>query len=66
GFKILSKKQGDKVRVGDPIVKVDVKELSQKYDMSTMLIIVDSNGREVEFLEPQKIVKGQSIIKNYE
>lgn len=66
GFKILSKKQGDKVRIGDPIVEVNVKELSQKYDMSTMLIIVDANGKNIEFLEPQKIVKGQSILKNYE
>lgn len=36
---------------------MNVKELSQKYDMSTMLIIVDTNRRNIKFFEPQKMLK---------
>jgi sugar PTS system EIIA component len=63
GFKLLKKKQGDTVLAGDPIVKVDLKELSSKYDMSTMLIITNDNGKNIEFINYGKVTKGQSIIK---
>lgn len=63
GFKVLSKKQGDPVKAGDPIVEVDLKKLSAKYDMSTMLIITNANDKEIDFIEPQTVTRGQSLIK---
>lgn len=49
GFKLLDKKQGDKVKAGDPIVSVDFDKLSKTYDMSTMLIITNSNDLKINF-----------------
>ena len=46
GFRILNKKQGDTVKTGDPVVEVNIKKLSAAYDMSTMLIITNPNGKE--------------------
>ncbi|MBQ1522650.1 MAG: PTS glucose transporter subunit IIA, partial [Erysipelotrichaceae bacterium] len=63
GFKLLKKKQGDKVKAGDPIVEVDIKKLSANYDMSTMLIITNPNEKEFEFIEPQAVKRGQSVVK---
>ncbi|MCR4998600.1 MAG: PTS glucose transporter subunit IIA, partial [Lachnospiraceae bacterium] len=44
GFKMLDKQQGDDVKAGDPIVKVNLKTLKNSYDMSTMLIVTEPNG----------------------
>lgn len=63
GFKLLDKKQGDKVNAGDPIVKVDVKKLKEKFDMSTMLVITNPNGKTLEFVGPCDVKLGQSVIK---
>ena len=63
GFKLFSKKQGDTVKAGDPIVEVDVKKLEKTYDMSTMLIITNPNNKEINFIEPQEVKRGQSIVK---
>ncbi|MBQ1299994.1 MAG: PTS glucose transporter subunit IIA [Erysipelotrichaceae bacterium] len=63
GFKLLKKKQGDTVKAGDPIVEVDIKKLSANYDMSTMLIITNPNEKEYEFIEPQAVKRGQSVVK---
>ena len=63
GFRILKKKQGDKVKAGDPIIEVDIKKLSRKYDMSTMLIITNANDQTITFEEPQTVVRGQRVIK---
>lgn len=63
GFKLLSKKQGDSVKAGDPIVEVDINKLSKTYDMSTMLIITNANGKEIDFIEPQKVTRGQVVTK---
>lgn len=63
GFKVLSKKQGDPVNAGDPIVEVDVDRLSKNYDMSTMLIITNDNGKKYEFVEPMPVKRGQVIGK---
>ena len=62
GFKLLGKKQGDAVKAGDPIVEADIKKLSKNYDMSTMLIITNANDKEIEFIEPQNVTRGQSVI----
>ena len=63
GFKLLDKKQGDKINAGDPIVEVDVKKLKEKFDMSTMLVITNPNGKTFEFVGPCDIKLGESIIK---
>ena len=63
GFKVLDKKQGDRVYAGDPIVEVDLKKLKETYDMSTMLVITNPNGKTFEFVGPCDIKLGESIIK---
>ena len=62
GFRLLNKKQGDTVNAGDPIVEADLRKLSASYDMSTMLIITNPNGKEFHFLDPQPVIRGQSVI----
>lgn len=61
GFTKLSKKQGDQVKAGDPIMKVDLKKLSAKYEMPTMLIVTNANEREIKFIDPQDVKRGQSV-----
>ncbi|MBQ1826909.1 MAG: PTS glucose transporter subunit IIA [Erysipelotrichaceae bacterium] len=61
GFRILSHKQGDKVSACDPIVEVDFDRLSQDYDMSTMLIITNANGKQIDFIEPQDVRRGDLL-----
>lgn len=63
GFKVLGKKQGDSVKAGDPIVEVDLKKLRSKYDMPVMLIVTNSNDKEIEFIEPQTVTRGQKVNK---
>ena len=63
GFRLLGKKQGDPVKAGDPIVEVDVPKLAKTYDMSTMLIITNANDKELDFVDPQPVTRGQSVIK---
>ena len=61
GFKLLGKKQGDRVKAGDPIVTVDFDKLGSSYDMSTMLIITDPDGKTVT-LKKEGTVERSSII----
>lgn len=63
GFTIEKVNQNDKVAAGDPIVTVDLKKLRKNYDMSTMLIITNPNNKKIEFIAPQEVKRGQSIIK---
>ena len=63
GFKLYAKRKGDKVSAGDPIVKVDLKKLSEKYDMSTILIVTDDQGKEIDFLQAGTVRRGQSILR---
>lgn len=62
GFRLLGKNPEDTVKAGDPIVEVDLKKLSPKYDMSTMLIVTEANGQEITFQEPGMVTRGQKII----
>lgn len=62
GFRILNKKKGDPVKAGDPIVEVDLKRLSEKYDMTTMLVVINDNGKELKFTEPGLVKKGQPVL----
>lgn len=63
GFRLLDKKQDDSVRAGEPIIEVDLKKLSQKYDMSTMLIITDADEKNITFREPCMVTRGQRVIQ---
>ena len=63
GFRLMKKRQGDEVKAGDPIVEVDLKKLSRNYDMSTMLILTNANGKEIAFVEPKDVKRGESVIK---
>lgn len=63
GFDVFAK-QGDQVRAGEPIVKVDVEKLRQKgYDMSTMVIITNPNNKEITFDHYGDIKEGTVIAK---
>lgn len=62
GFEVLAN-QGQTVKAGDPLVKVDLKSLSKKYDMVTMLIVTDPNEKEISFIDCQEVKKGQIISK---
>lgn len=63
GFRLLGKKQGDSVKAGDPIVEVDLKKLSKTYDMSTMLIITNANDKQLDFVDPKPVVRGEKVTK---
>lgn len=62
GFTVLAK-QGDKIKAGDPLCKVDLKTLSQKYDMTTMIIITNPNEKEISFIDCAHVERGQKISK---
>ena len=62
GFTLFSKKQGDQVKAGDPILKINIKELKKMYEMPIMLIITNTNHRKIEFIKPQQVKRGQKII----
>lgn len=55
GFRILKKKQGDQVKAGEPIVEVNIKRLSQKFDMSTMLVVTNAMIRTSYLLNRRKL-----------
>lgn len=63
GFTLGKFRQGDQVKAGDLIVTADLKKLGAKYNMSTMLIITNANGKEIHFIAPQHVTKGQSVIQ---
>lgn len=60
GFKVFVK-QGQSVKAGDPLVKVDLKKLREKYDMTTMLVITDPNDKKISFVDCTTVKKGQKI-----
>ena len=61
GFTIKDLHQGDTVKAGDPVVKVDLKNLKKKYDMSTMLIVTDPKGHAIKFTEPGEVTRGDVV-----
>ena len=63
GFSLLGKKQDDAVRAGDPIVEVDLKKLSKKYDMPVMLIVTNANDQTITFRSPCAVKRGESVIQ---
>ncbi len=62
GFTFL-KKQGDRVRAGEEVVRVNLKQLSEKYDLSTMLIVTNANGKTISFIDPCNVTKGMSVVR---
>lgn len=61
GFQTLAK-VGEVVKAGEPIIKVDLEMLRQKgYDMTTMLIITDTNDNEISFRNYGTVKSGETI-----
>lgn len=60
GFTPL-KKQGTKVKAGEPVVRVNFDELSKRYDMSTMLIVTNSAEHPVVFKNFGQVQSGAVI-----
>ena len=63
GFRVLKKKQGDPVKAGDPVIEADIASLSKTYDMSTMLIVTNPNGKEITFKAPCHVSRGDIVVK---
>ena len=61
GFQLLGKKQGQKINAGEAIVKVDMARLRDKYDMTTMLIITNPNGKQITIPEPKDVKYGEVL-----
>lgn len=58
GFDVLVK-QGEDIKAGQPIVKVDRKLLQSKgYDLTTMLIITETKGKHISFNQYGDIKQG--------
>lgn len=62
GFRLLSK-QGKDICAGEPIVEVNLKKLGSKYNMSTMLIITDSKGKQIKFNQLTNVKRGEVLFK---
>lgn len=62
GFQALVK-QGQSVRAGDALAKLDLKKLRASYDMTTMLIITDPNEQAISFIDYGAVEKGKKINK---
>lgn len=60
GFKVYHN-QGEPVRAGTPLVKVDFKKLSKAYDMSTMLIITNPNNKNIHFVKDVNLNRGDCV-----
>ncbi|MEX2785619.1 glucose PTS transporter subunit IIA [Streptococcus sp. H49] len=61
GFDVLAK-TGDKVRAGQPIVKIDREAIAkQGYDATTMLIITNSKDKTIKLLASGKVKQGQIL-----
>lgn len=61
GYKVLDKKTGDILRAGEPVVRVNLKKVREKYDTTTMLIITNDNGHKIIFSNPGEVTRGQVI-----
>lgn len=59
GFTVL-KKVNQKVKKGDPIVKVDLEKLKKEYDMSTLMIV--TNGKNFNKMAISKTVSLGDIV----
>lgn len=62
GLRVLDVCQGDTVKAGKPMVEVDVKKLSQTYNMSIMTIITDAQQQSISFKTSGSVNQGDSIV----
>lgn len=62
GLHVLDVRQGDTVKAGKPMVEVDVKKLSQTYNMSIMTIITDAQQQSISFKKSSSVNQGDSIV----
>lgn len=65
GFKVF-KKQGDEVKAGEVVVKVDLDTIKEAgYDPITMLIVTEPSkeGEKIDFIDFGEVSKGQLIKK---
>lgn len=60
GFKVL-KKQDEEVVAGEPIIVFNNKKLSKQFNMSTILIILNSNGYKINFKEFENADRGSVV-----
>lgn len=60
GFQVMVK-QGQAIKAGDVLAKVNRKLLQTSYDMTTMLIITDDAGQNVQFKEYARVERGEKI-----
>lgn len=63
GFTLLNKKQGDKVKAGEPVVIMNNKKLGEKYDTSIIVIITNPAEKKIEFIDNQQVNRGTSLLK---
>ena len=63
GFTLAGFKQGDTVKAGDVIVTVNQKKLKENYDMPVMLIVVNDQGKNIQFKDACKVKQKQNILK---
>ena len=62
GFDVLVSK-GDRVKTGEALVKVDFKQIKEKYEITTMIIIENSGEYHLSFSERKKINAGEKLIE---
>lgn len=63
GFKLNNIKQGDKVKAGQIMVTVDLKLLRKDYELPVILVITNPSDKDIKFIEPQRVMAKQNIIK---
>lgn len=61
GFKILEHNQGERVKAGTPMVKVDFGKLSKTYDMLVFVVITKNIASKVEFKSLTEVEDNQII-----
>lgn len=61
GFKILAK-QGRQICAGEPVIEVDLDVVKgEGYDLTTMLIVTNPNGRKIKFTSVGDVKRGDII-----
>ncbi len=61
GFEVLAK-QGELIKAGEPVVRVNRKLLEEKgYDLTTMLVVTNANGKDIEFDTYGTVKEGKKI-----
>lgn len=62
GFQVLNVKQGDYIRAGQPVIKVNLKQLREKYDMPIMMIFTNTNGFDISLPQDRVVEKNEVLI----